>query len=155
MIKFNSASHRPARQYYLKERSENLRIGISSKKQSKNAIKQRQHNIQKDSSLDNRLHTFFNLLRTIAGDVGLRKVQDRVAGEEANVNLKRCKYARKYGNSDMISLIIKRVRYWGRHGWVVDGHITNSPQVVMKRRVGYVDEKPEVVRPIWASAPGC
>ena len=46
-----------------------------------------------------------NLLRTIAGDVGLRKVQDRVAGEEANVNLKRCKYARKYGNSDMISLI--------------------------------------------------
>ena len=105
MIKFNSASHRPARQYHLKERSENLRIGTSSKKQSKNAIKQRQHNIQKDSSLDNRLHTFFNLLRTIAGDVGLRKVQDRVAGEEANVNLKRCKYARKYGNSDMISLI--------------------------------------------------
>ena len=49
----------------------------------------------------------------------------------------------------------ERVRYWSRHGWVVDGHITNSPQVVMKRRVGYVDEKPELVRAIWASAPGC
>ena len=49
----------------------------------------------------------------------------------------------------------ERVRYWSRHGWVVDGHITNSPQVVMKRRVGYVDEKPDLVRAIWASAPGC
>ena len=49
----------------------------------------------------------------------------------------------------------ERARYWSRHGWVVDGHITNSPQVVMKRRVGYVDEKPELVRAIWASAPGC
>ena len=42
----------------------------------------------------------------------------------------------------------ERVRYWSRHGWVVDGHIPNSPQVVMKRRVGYVDEKPELVRTI-------
>ena len=49
----------------------------------------------------------------------------------------------------------ERVDFWRRHGWVVDGHITNSPQVVMKRRVGYVDEMPEVVGPIWASAPGC
>ena len=49
----------------------------------------------------------------------------------------------------------ERVRYWSRHGWVVDGHIENSPQVVMKRRVGYVDERPELVRAIWASAPGC
>ena len=47
------------------------------------------------------------------------------------------------------------VEYWRRHGWVVDEHIKNSPQVVMKRRVGYVDEKPELVRAIWASAPGC
>ena len=48
-----------------------------------------------------------------------------------------------------------RVEFWRRHGWVVDEYIKNSPQVVMKRRVGYVDEKPEVVCPIWASAPGC
>ena len=47
------------------------------------------------------------------------------------------------------------VGYWQRHGWVVDEHIKSSPQVVMKRRVGYVDEKPELVRAIWASAPGC
>ena len=42
-----------------------------------------------------------------------------------------------------------------RHGWVVDEHIKNSPQVVMKRRVGYVDKKPDLVRAIWASPPGC
>jgi len=48
-----------------------------------------------------------------------------------------------------------RVEFWRRHGWVVDEHIKNSPQVVMKRRVGYVDEKPELLRAIWASVPGC
>ena len=49
----------------------------------------------------------------------------------------------------------ERADYWRRHGWVVDEHIKNSPQVVMKRRAGYVDEKPELVRAIWASSPGC
>ena len=49
----------------------------------------------------------------------------------------------------------ERVDYWRRHGWVVDDYIRNSPQIVMKRRVGYVDAKPELVRAIWASAPGC
>ena len=49
----------------------------------------------------------------------------------------------------------ERADYWSRHGWVVDEHIKNSPQVVMKRRVGYVDKKPELVRAVWASSPGC
>lgn len=44
---------------------------------------------------------------------------------------------------------------WQRHGWVVDEHIKNSPQVVMKRRVGYVDEIPDLDRDTWASRPGC
>ena len=46
------------------------------------------------------------------------------------------------------------VGYWQRHGWVVDEHIKNSPQVVMKRRVGYVDKTPDLVLE-WASQPGC
>ena len=49
----------------------------------------------------------------------------------------------------------ERVDFWRRHGWVVDDYINNSPQIVMKRRVGYVDKRPELVRDIWASAPGC
>ena len=34
----------------------------------------------------------------------------------------------------------RRVEYLSRHGWVVDKHIENSPQVVMKRISGYVAE---------------
>ena len=46
------------------------------------------------------------------------------------------------------------VGYWQRHGWVVDEHIKSSPQVVMKRCVGYVDKTPDLVR-AWANSPGC
>ena len=46
------------------------------------------------------------------------------------------------------------VGYWQSHGWVVDDHNKHSPQVVMKRRVGYVDKTPDLVR-TWASRPGC
>ena len=49
----------------------------------------------------------------------------------------------------------ERADYRRRHGWVVDDYIKNSPQIVLKRRVGYVDKRPELVRDIWASAPGC
>ena len=49
----------------------------------------------------------------------------------------------------------ERADYWRRHGWVADEHIKNLPQVVMKRRSGYVDEKPELVRAICASSTGC
>ena len=34
----------------------------------------------------------------------------------------------------------RRVEYLSRHGWVVDKHIENSPQIVMKRISGYVAE---------------
>ena len=49
----------------------------------------------------------------------------------------------------------EKVAGWKRHGWVVDRHIENSPQAVMKRIVGYVGDVPERATATCKQTPGC
>jgi len=46
------------------------------------------------------------------------------------------------------------MEYWKSHGWDVDKHIENSPQVVMKRIGSWVDDVSAGAYAPWKNAPG-